>query len=75
VEGFAATADANVGFDGKTVLFAGRRQTGDPWQIWELTLKDHSVRRLITSTRDGIKPFYLPGGRLVYAQDRCMDFN
>jgi hypothetical protein len=45
VEGFAATADANVGFDGKTVLFAGKRAAGDPWQIWELTLKDRSVRK------------------------------
>ena len=29
VAGFAATADANVGFDGKTVLFAGKRAAGD----------------------------------------------
>ena len=43
--GFAASADANVSFDGETVLFAGKRSAGDPWQIWELALNDHSVRQ------------------------------
>ena len=46
VKGFAATADANVSFDGKSVLFSGKQATGDPWQIWELTLADGSVRKL-----------------------------
>ncbi|MGA9671815.1 MAG: hypothetical protein WBQ94_21565 [Terracidiphilus sp.] len=68
VAGFAATADANVGFDGKTVLFAGKQAAGDPWQIWELTLADRSVRKLIAGEGDVIRPFYLPGGRLVYAR-------
>src|ERR1039457_3817836 len=63
VTGFAATADANVGFDGKTVLFAGRQASGDPWQIWELTLADHSLRKLIATATDAVRPLYLPGGR------------
>jgi hypothetical protein len=67
VKGFAATADANVSFDGKSVLFAGKQVTGDPWQIWELTLADGSVRRLIASSTDAIRPLYLPAGQLVYA--------
>jgi hypothetical protein len=67
VTGFAATADANVGFDGKTVLFAGKQASGDPWQIWELTLADHSLRKLISGEGDAIRPLYLPAGRIVYA--------
>src|SRR5258708_1600670 len=43
VKGFAATADANVSFDGKSVLFAGKQGASDPWQIWELNLADGSV--------------------------------
>ena len=66
--GFAATADANVSFDGKTVLFAGKKEAGDPWQIWELTLADHSLRKLIATATDAVRPFYLPGGRMVWAQ-------
>ena len=44
VEGFVASADASVSFDGGSVLFAGKKTAGDPWQIWELTLKDRTVR-------------------------------
>lgn len=64
---FAASADANISFDGKTVLFSGKRTAADPWQIWELTLADNSVRKIIPSTTDAIRPFYLPAGQLVYA--------
>ncbi len=66
--GFAASADANVSFDAKTVLFAGKQAAGDPWQIWELTLENHSLRKLIATETDTVRPFYLPGGRLVYTQ-------
>ena len=68
VTGFAATADANVSFDAKTVLFAGKRAASDPWQIWELTLENHALRKLISGPGDAMRPFYLPAGRLVYAR-------
>jgi hypothetical protein len=68
VTGFAATADANVSFDAKTVFFAGKKSTSDPWQIWELTLADRSVRRVVTTDTDAERPLELPGGRVVYAQ-------
>jgi hypothetical protein len=67
LKGFAASADANVSFDGKSVLFAGKQAASDPWQIWELTLADGSVRRLIASSGDAIRPFYLPAGQFVFA--------
>ena len=68
VPSFAASADANISFDGERVLFAGKQIAGDPWQIWELTIKDRSVRKLIAADGDAIRPFYLPAGRLVYAR-------
>ena len=49
---FAATADANVSFDAKTVLFSGKKAAGDPWQIWELTLADHAVRQVTAGAAD-----------------------
>src|ERR1035438_5426617 len=66
--GFAASADANVSFDVKTVLFAGKQAASDPWQIWELTLADRSVRKVIATATDAVRPLYLPGGRMVWAQ-------
>jgi hypothetical protein len=68
VPDFAATADADVSYDGKSVLFAGRKMANDSWQIWELTLQDGSVRRVVSTATDAERPFYLPGGRLVWAQ-------
>lgn len=74
VNGFAASADANVSFDGQTVLFAGKRSDSDPWQIWELTLMDRTVRKVTATATDAERPFYLPGGRLVWAQRTAAGF-
>jgi hypothetical protein len=74
VSGFAASADANVSFDGQTVLFAGKRSAGDPWQIWELTVKDRTVRKVTATATDAERPFYLPGGRMVWAQRTAAGF-
>ncbi|HEY1895225.1 MAG TPA: hypothetical protein VGG62_03090, partial [Terracidiphilus sp.] len=68
ITGFAATADASVSFDAKTILFAGKKNEGDPWQVWELALADHSLRRVIGGTADAVRPLYLPGRRLVFAR-------
>src|SRR4051794_11496842 len=65
---FAASADANVSFDAKTVLFSGKKAETDCWQIWELTLDDRSVRQVTTGASEAVRPFYLPGGQLVYAR-------
>ena len=73
-KGFAASADAQVSFDGKRVLFAGKKAQQDPWQIWEMRLEDRSVRRMIGGAADAIKPFYLPGGRLVFARKGVAGF-
>jgi Hydrazine synthase alpha subunit middle domain len=67
VPGFAATADANVSFNGDQVLFAGKKRAGDPWQVWELTLADRSVRQVTNETTDAIRPLYLPSWRMVYS--------
>lgn len=67
VPGFAASADANVYFDGRLVLFAGKQLASDPWQIWELKLKDRSVRKVVVTATDAERPLYLPAGRMVYA--------
>ncbi len=65
---FAATADASVSFDGARVLFAGKKASSDPWQVWEMKLADRSVRQLTFLQTDAIRPLYLPGGSFVYAQ-------
>jgi len=68
VAAFAATADANVSYDAKTVLFAGKKTAGDAWQIWELTLADGALRQLTHVSGGAIHPLYLPAGRFVYSE-------
>jgi hypothetical protein len=36
IPGFATSADPAVSFDGKNLLFAGKKKLQDPWQIWEV---------------------------------------
>ena len=74
VHDFAATADADVSYDGKFVLFSGKKAESDPWQIWELTLLDGSLRKVVTSATDAQRPFYLPGGRLIWAERTSRGF-
>ncbi|HEV2401168.1 MAG TPA: hypothetical protein VGS27_29815 [Candidatus Sulfotelmatobacter sp.] len=69
VRNFAATADPAVSFDGQKVLFAGKSRAQDPWQIWELALGADLPRRVTQTKEDCIRPFYLPGDRIVYAHN------
>ena len=74
IPGFAATADANVSWDAATVLFSAKPSPTDHWQIWELNLATHSVRKLIAGNEDLIRPMYLPAGQLVYARRQPQGF-
>ena len=74
VPGFAASADANVSFDGERVLFSGKQAATDSWQIWELTLKGRALRKIVAGDVDAIRPLYLPAGRLAYARRTAHGF-
>ena len=74
VQDFAASADADVSFDGKWVMFAGKKNVGDAWQIWEVNLQDRKVRSVVATKADAVRPLYLPGGRLVWAQRTATGF-
>jgi len=68
VASFAASADASVSFDGQRLLFAGKLKLQDPWQIWETAVAGGEPRRVTSGGEDCIRPFYLPGDRVVYAR-------
>jgi hypothetical protein len=68
IDGFFATADPQVSFDGLAVVFAGKRRQSDPWQIWEVPLNGGQPVQITNGTEDCIRPLYLPGGRFVFAR-------
>lgn len=67
VPAFAASADPAVSFDGRRVVFSGKRNPQDPWEIWEFSFDDQDVRRVVACGEDCIRPLYLPEDRVVYA--------
>jgi len=50
VSSLAASADPSLSFDGKTVLFAGKQNADDPWQIWSMTLDGSAPRRVLNAS-------------------------
>ena len=58
-QGFAAAADPCVSFDGQDILFAGRLQAGDPWEIWEMAADGSRKTRLTSAQGDSREPIYL----------------
>ncbi|HEX4065949.1 MAG TPA: hypothetical protein VHZ09_07980 [Acidobacteriaceae bacterium] len=74
VADFAASADASVSFDGKTVLFAGRKTASDRWQIWEIELDGGAPRLVLSGPTDLIRPLWMPDHRLVYARKGASGF-
>lgn len=70
----AASADASVSFDGKTVLFAGKKNTGDPWAIWEVAAEGGEPRLVLAGKTDLIRPLWMPDQRMVYARREADGF-
>ncbi|HTS60588.1 MAG TPA: hypothetical protein VMH28_01115, partial [Candidatus Acidoferrales bacterium] len=68
IPAFAASADAAVSFDGRSILFSGKRKPADPWQIWEIPAAVGAPRRVTSFAEDAVTPFYLPGDRIAYAR-------
>jgi len=68
VRGFTSTADASVSFDAMRVLFAGKRDGKEQWQIWEMAVAGGNPKRITSCDSDCVRPFYLPDGHVVYAR-------
>src|ERR1039458_10051424 len=68
VSAFYASADAAVFFDGTKALFAGKRESGGHWQIWETAVEGGAPRQITTGDSDCIRPLYVPDGRVVYTR-------
>ncbi len=56
--GFHASADPDVSFDARRVVFAGRRSAGEPWQVYEVALPAGEPRRITSSGQDCRQPVY-----------------
>ena len=65
---FFATADPSVSYDANRIIFAGKKTSSDPWQIWEASFDSFSPRQLTHGANAAVRPLYLPGNRFVYSR-------
>lgn len=66
--GFFAAADPQVSFNGREVLFAGRKTREGHWQIWEMNADGKGKRQITRGPADCFHPAYLPGNEIVYTR-------
>ena len=52
-------ADPSVSFDGKRILFSGKRTTTDKWDIWEMDLDGKNKRQITRDFGNCREPEYL----------------
>jgi hypothetical protein len=65
--GFASAADPDVSFDGRTILFAGQKQAGDRWAIYEMSVDGTGLRQVVAMSDDLRQPVYLPTVHVIIA--------
>ena len=58
--GFAGAADPDVSLDGRKILFAAQRGTGDRWAVYEMHADGTGIREVFSSPDDLRQPVYLP---------------
>jgi len=76
---FAAAKDPSVAFDGRAILFSGRKASSDPWQIWRIDSDGSSPTRIIADGGNATAPLHVgalfhldderPTERFVYLSD------
>lgn len=64
--GFAAARAPDIHFDGRRMVFAGRREADGPWQIWEMDLADRKPRLLVPTCDRCTDPVYRADDGVVF---------
>ncbi|HEY2120004.1 MAG TPA: hypothetical protein VGH37_12520 [Candidatus Acidoferrum sp.] len=65
-EGFFAAADPQISFDASKVLFSGKKNGSEPWQIWEMQADGNGKRQITNCTEDCRLAAYLPGEEIIF---------
>ncbi len=65
---FFSACGPKISYDGSAMLFAGQKEEGDVWQIWEMKLSSNEARQVTSEKENCIDPDYLPGERVVFSK-------
>jgi hypothetical protein len=58
-KGFHSACDPAVSFDGRRILFAGKKDRQSPWRIYEIGLDGQGLRPVTPENQDARSPVYL----------------
>lgn len=58
-EGFDSACDPDVSFDGKRVLFAGKKDAAAGWRIWEIGVDGHGLRSVSAAGLEASTPIHV----------------
>jgi len=64
---FYAACDPSVSFDGKSILFSGRKIKSDPWYIYQMRTDGSEKTKISKSAFDSVSPLHI--GTLFYLND------
>lgn len=70
---FFSARSPEISNDGKTMIFAGQKKEGDPWQIWETDLRTLKTIQLTNMPANCTDPAYLPLGRFLFTSHFATD--
>jgi hypothetical protein len=84
-EGFHGACDPDVSFDGRRMLFAGKREAADTWNVFEAELDGTAVRQVTHDAGNCRRPLYVgsiytivdeaPSEQIVFVSDRSGEQN
>jgi hypothetical protein len=58
-EGLHSACDPSISFDGQRVLFAGKKDRGSHWRIWEMGLDGQGLRPVTPESLEARSPIYV----------------
>ncbi|MGB4293944.1 MAG: hypothetical protein WBJ37_13815 [Bacteroidales bacterium] len=70
---FYSACSPDVSYDGKKILFAGKINRDDYWQIYEMKLSSRKFRKVIDLPDNCTDPLWLPGGRILFVKSSHND--
>jgi len=83
--GFHSAADPEISFDGTRLLFAGKRKSGDNWDIYEIGLNGTGLKQVTKNMGNCRNPIYLgamftldskePWYQVGFVSDRAQESN
>ncbi len=68
---YGATADPEISYDARKVLFSMKLNRSEPWRLYELGLESGELLQLTDqSVGDDMDPIYLPNGQIMFTSTR-----